>query len=230
MKRQEIIQRLLKEGFTEKTLINFSDNQLKSLSVRILGESDVMISKKDPLLNQKVDDAKKDKKSIETYESKDGGDPCWKGFQQIGMKTKNGKEVPNCVPIKKKKKNESVVVSEWVKSIAEQKYHTFTSKNEIMEMIKSKLNEQEVGEGVKKGHNGIPEFMTYSSIKSGGDVEIAPSKPTTAPTKTPTPARKTPYNPGPGTNPKPKALKEKEEIPTDKRKINKVKKNGNNNK
>jgi hypothetical protein len=24
--------------------------------------------------------------------------PCWKGYQQIGMKKKNGKEVPNCVP------------------------------------------------------------------------------------------------------------------------------------
>ena len=23
---------------------------------------------------------------------------CWKGYKQIGMKTKNGKEVPNCVP------------------------------------------------------------------------------------------------------------------------------------
>ena len=25
-------------------------------------------------------------------------DPCWKGYKQIGMKKKNGKEVPNCVP------------------------------------------------------------------------------------------------------------------------------------
>lgn len=25
--------------------------------------------------------------------------PCWKGYRQVGMKTKNGKEVPNCVPI-----------------------------------------------------------------------------------------------------------------------------------
>ena len=29
--------------------------------------------------------------------------PCWKGYTQYGMKMKNGKEVPNCVP------NESVV-------------------------------------------------------------------------------------------------------------------------
>lgn len=26
--------------------------------------------------------------------------PCWKGYEQIGMKKKGGKEVPNCVPVK----------------------------------------------------------------------------------------------------------------------------------
>lgn len=25
--------------------------------------------------------------------------PCWKGYQQIGMKDKNGRQVPNCVPV-----------------------------------------------------------------------------------------------------------------------------------
>ena len=25
---------------------------------------------------------------------------CWKGYKQIGMKEKNGKPVPNCIPIK----------------------------------------------------------------------------------------------------------------------------------
>ena len=29
-------------------------------------------------------------------EAKD--DPCWKDYKQIGMKNKNGKKVPNCVP------------------------------------------------------------------------------------------------------------------------------------
>lgn len=24
--------------------------------------------------------------------------PCWKGYKQLGMKKKNGKEVPNCIP------------------------------------------------------------------------------------------------------------------------------------
>lgn len=29
---------------------------------------------------------------------KDSDDPCWSGYVQVGMKKKNGKRVPNCVP------------------------------------------------------------------------------------------------------------------------------------
>lgn len=30
-------------------------------------------------------------------------DPCWKGYQQAGMKIKGSKKVPNCVPESKSK-------------------------------------------------------------------------------------------------------------------------------
>jgi len=30
-------------------------------------------------------------------------DPCWKGYEQVGNKKKNGKTVPNCVPKSKSK-------------------------------------------------------------------------------------------------------------------------------
>lgn len=30
-------------------------------------------------------------------------DPCWEGYEMIGMKKKKNKRVPNCVPKKKKK-------------------------------------------------------------------------------------------------------------------------------
>jgi hypothetical protein len=30
-------------------------------------------------------------------------DPCWANYRQYGMKMKDGKQVPNCVPDKKKK-------------------------------------------------------------------------------------------------------------------------------
>ena len=40
-----------------------------------------------------------------------GGDPCWSGYQMVGKKKKNGKEVPNCVPA-----NEEVELDEdWSK-------------------------------------------------------------------------------------------------------------------
>jgi hypothetical protein len=32
-------------------------------------------------------------------------DPCWDGYTQVGMKMKNGKKVPNCVPAKGVKKS-----------------------------------------------------------------------------------------------------------------------------
>jgi hypothetical protein len=34
--------------------------------------------------------------------------PCWKGYTQVGTKTKGGKQVPNCVPVKKKSVDEAV--------------------------------------------------------------------------------------------------------------------------
>jgi hypothetical protein len=31
------------------------------------------------------------------------GNPCWEGYEQIGTKILDGREVPNCVPMKAKK-------------------------------------------------------------------------------------------------------------------------------
>jgi hypothetical protein len=28
-----------------------------------------------------------------------GGNPCWKGYEQFGMKEKRGRKVPNCIPV-----------------------------------------------------------------------------------------------------------------------------------
>ena len=35
--------------------------------------------------------------------SKSKSDPCWDSYEMIGTKSKNGKEVPNCVPRQKAK-------------------------------------------------------------------------------------------------------------------------------
>ena len=133
---------------------------------------------------------------------------------------KNVKKCDECEKVESKCKCKKVDVKEvknWVKGLVENKeFHSFTSKNEIMELIQSKLNESETmthqfGPKVKKGHNGIPEFMSYDAIVSA-EPKTAPSKPapSTKPGTRPTPTRredprKTPFQPGPGTNPKPKA-------------------------
>ncbi|WP_395052743.1 hypothetical protein [Flavobacterium sp.] len=38
----------------------------------------------------------------EKKSEKKSDDPCWKDYEKIGMKTKDGKKVPNCVPKKSK--------------------------------------------------------------------------------------------------------------------------------
>ena len=35
----------------------------------------------------------------EYYKILEDANPCWKGYEMIGMKKKGGKQVPNCVPI-----------------------------------------------------------------------------------------------------------------------------------
>ncbi len=402
MKRTELVEKLIKEGFSEKTLVKFSDNQLKQLVSRMLSEEDLMISKKDPQYQQKVVDAKKQNKTIEAYEELKGNqkvldkndngkidsddfailnkekkgevkendycDKCdcvkskckckkedvnevdmgltikgsksssstvfggtpkkkstpkkkevdeteeeevdeslhgimigatkeklkkdlgrdpedhevekelgkfvdsWKkdneskekkgknpfnpgkppspdfnGYNKRKEKKeseveegnyhnersekalekskedfpqlKNIKKCDDCGKVESKckcKKEDVKEIKNWVKGLVENKnFHSFTSKNEIMELIQTKLNESDTmvqhGPKVKKGHNGIPEFMSYDAIASA-EPKTAPSKPapSTKPGTRPTPTRredprKTPFQPGPGTNPKPKA-------------------------
>jgi len=114
------------------------------------------------------------------------------------------------------KKEDVKEIKNWVKGLVENKeFHSFTSKNEIMELIQTKLTESNTmiqhGPKVKKGHNGIPEFMSYDAIVDA-EPKTAPSKPapSTKPGTKPSPTRredprKTPFQPGPGENPKPKA-------------------------
>ena len=219
MKRDIIVAKLMKEGFSEKTLVKFTDKQLIDLSERVLAEENIMISTKDPQYQQKVASAKKANKTIETYEEKSEEmcESCHKSKKDCGCdkKEKKGEKVESKSTWKNIKK-ESIETKKWINKLAEEKFHSFTSKNEIMELIQSKLTESEVmepqhGSKVKKGHNGVPEFMSYDVITNDGDTKTAPSKPTTKPGTKPgtTPSKpKTPYQPGPGPKHKPKAFAE----------------------
>jgi hypothetical protein len=137
---------------------------------------------------------------------------------------KNIKKCDECGKVESKckcKKEDVKEIKNWVKGLVENKeFHSFTSKNEIMELIQTKLTESNTmvqhGPKVKKGHNGIPEFMSYDAIVDA-EPKTAPSKPapSTKPGTKPTPTRredprKTPFQPGPGENPKPKAKMDEE--------------------
>jgi hypothetical protein len=216
-----------------KLLSSLGVDQKNNTFVTQVNEADVMISKKDPLANQKIEDAIKQNKSIETYEEDmkedlkgnqkkldknhngkiDGQD--FKILKGQKKEVKEGKKCDSCGESVKDCKcdhthmDESKKIKKWVNTLAEENFHSFTSKNEIMELINIKLNESEVhqyGPNVKTGHNGLPEFMTYEAIVGNGP-KIAPSKPKVDPGTKPN-KPKTPFQPGPKVNPNPKALGE----------------------
>ena len=54
--------------------------------------------------------------------------PCWDGYEQIGTKTKDGKEVPNCVPLKQELTDEMASAI-----LANLEYETITDEYELVE-------------------------------------------------------------------------------------------------
>jgi hypothetical protein len=58
----------------------------------------------------------------EQIEESNEADPCWKGYKQIGMKDKNGKQVPNCVPESNESVLEKVHVDGWEFSVIDDGY------------------------------------------------------------------------------------------------------------
>ena len=225
MKRSTLVDNLIKEGMSEKTLVRFTDKQLSDLHERIVTTTQAMAS--NPEIQKLANDPNK---TVEVKETLKGGqkklDKNHNGkidgqdFKILKGQKKEVKEGEKCdkcdCPKSECKCDHSV--KEWVEKLVENKYHSFTSKNEIMELISLKLNESDTmvqhGSKVKKGHNGIPEFMSYEAIVDAAEPKTAPTtkpSPTKEPGTKPAPnkdPRKTPFRPGPGPNPKPKALKE----------------------
>jgi hypothetical protein len=207
--RKEFVRKLLSEGFNRNTIIMMSDNELKTLCKTLFNES-VMVKANAPTAAVDIANAKKQGKTIETYEGKEDVCPIC-GMKECTCKDKkHGKKTKNV-----KGKKENTEIKEWVLSLAESKFTKFTSKKDIMGIINEKVIEtsKPMPRKAKIGHNGVPEFMTYDSIV-GNNPSTAPSpnqpevSPDAPPKEKPN-KPKTPYQPGPGTNPKPKALSEK---------------------
>jgi hypothetical protein len=201
MNRKDIINRLIKEGMSEKTLAGFSDKQINYLASRMLSEAtQVVMTKFDKnkpqdvaLMNtmiketlkgnqkkldknhngkidgqdfkilkgqkkQSIEEKEKpseglsDKKKSEVVKSAKSGKDIGKkgkGFKDVEKKAKeSGAENPKAVAasamwknIKRESTmNETNEVKEWVSNLAESNYHPFTSKGEIVNLIKSKMN------------------------------------------------------------------------------------------
>jgi hypothetical protein len=247
MKRNQIVGLLIKEGFSQSTLVVMSDKQLEMLSERILGEQIKAIPGKtaykidgegdlgslppaskgysvsiDPVdkkpvaqpmesevkeglkggqkkldknHNGKID--AQDFKILKGQKKKKEVKEELKGNQKNIDKNKNGKIDGEDFEILKgkkldKKKLEDIdkkEIKEWVDSLVENDYHSLTTKDEIMELIKIKLHEQpDVME---------PDIDVEPDIDIDPDIDAPPSP------------DKDPFidpwqNPGEGPDPRPK--------------------------
>ncbi len=247
MKRQDIINKLMNEGFSQKTLVNLNDKQLHMLAERILSEqytitgygsketNPVNVSKSD---TNAITTLKQQKKPFVTYEgevseeeklgmpkkkeSTDKENVLKRITHKIESKMKKNECIKSEIDLLKRMKenipekyekyiekrlkkektlepvSENKKLKKWVGKIVEEE--CFTSKNEIMNLIKDKINEQEIAEPET---DILPDFLTFDAIKNSSAPAEPTTKPGTKPGTKPTP--KTPYRPGPGINPQPKA-------------------------
>ena len=90
----------------------FFDGTLKKFGVTSPAELDDDKKKEffdyvDKNFNSDDEKGKDGVKKEEVEISEADGDPCWKGYKQVGMKKKDGKEVPNCVPMNEEELKEA---------------------------------------------------------------------------------------------------------------------------
>ena len=93
--------------------------------------------------------------------------PCWKGYEMVGMKDKGGRKVPNCVPI-----------SEEYDVVNEQDYQEFIPymKENYTELSESTLEEAEYqGRKVKLGkpsQGDVKKFKVYVKNPKGNVFKV----------------------------------------------------------
>lgn len=77
------------------------------------------------------------------------GSPCWDGYQQIGMKEKGGKQVPNCVPEGKVNEGNAFGMAVTQAKKEGKKEFEFNGKTYKVKKGKGKVNESDCGCGSK---------------------------------------------------------------------------------
>lgn len=109
----------------------------------------------------------------------DESQPCWSGYKQVGMKTKNGKEVPNCVPMNEGSKlvGGDLIVNENI---------SIFNKTNIRLILKETFNQEE---------KDMTDQVEEPAVKPA---------PTKTPSISPTPSRRNkPFSPMPNLPPAP---------------------------
>ena len=104
---------------------------------------------------------------IPEYNLEEDENPCWKGYEQIGMKTKNGKQVPNCVPIKEGKLTEAHrsmsnnVAKEIIRQLGGRRFQMFVGAKKFL--IDKKALFFKIGNNSKK-INGIKIYYNHLDL------------------------------------------------------------------
>ena len=100
----------------------------------------------------------------------DESDPCWSGYEIIGMKKKGGRKVPNCVPINEADGYCPSCLVEYIKEA----YATDTP--EFIEMLRPGLNEAEYqGRKVQLGkpmRGDVRKYKVYVKNSKGRVVKV----------------------------------------------------------
>jgi hypothetical protein len=198
MKRIDIIEKLIAEGFSEKTLVKFNDNQLSKLSTKLLGEG----------LKVKADDLKNDPALADKLKDKD---------VTVVPEEMDAVESVKKAPLKQKKSALNMEkLNAFVENVVDKKYHSLATKGDIVSLIKERMNEP-VTNISEKTKGRLPEFMSFDSIVSAAEPQTKPDpkSPETIPSKPSEPRitpdkdpRRRPFrnpNEEPGVQPRPKA-------------------------
>lgn len=217
MNRSEIIGKLLKEGFSEKTLVKFNDNQLKKFSDKILKEAQTVTTTKTVYTTSNP----KDKAELNAVLDKAAHDPNTLKNKNIEVVEGDVMPVSKLKEIAKQKgklKHKKVFdlknVNEFVEGAIDKKYHSMTTKNEMVELIKSKMSMVVSEDLLEKKMSKLPEFLSFDAIVASTKPEESPAQPETIP-DTPTredeprkDPRRSPFrnpNEEPAADPDPKA-------------------------
>ena len=92
----------------------------RTMLLGVMSDLISLVTGDDTIFNRVKMDVQKESTDVEIVEEESivlegenkqmkGKDPCWKGYQMVGMKDKNGKKVPNCVPTEEKEVEEGYV-------------------------------------------------------------------------------------------------------------------------